>query len=191
MFKKGIVIFLAYSLVFILISGCQGERSPTGVLSEKPIAHIHYSWIPESFTISPDSKRVAYVAKASNKMFVVMNGKRGKMYNAIGTPIFSRDSRHLAYVAKLGDNWLVVVDGKEEKQYGWLGYPVFSPEGKRLAYRAMMGGKEFVVVDGNEGKNYDDIVTRGEGKIVFDSPHSLHYLAQNNNSIYLVQLELK
>jgi hypothetical protein len=40
-----------------------------------------------------------------------------------------------------------------------------------------VGNQRFVVVNGKEEKPYDDIVTIGGGKIVFDSADSLHYLA--------------
>ena len=42
-----------------------------------------------------------------------------------------------------------------------------------------------MVVDGTKGKEYDGIV--GEGKIIFDSPDSLHYLVLKDSNIYLVE----
>jgi hypothetical protein len=41
-----------------------------------------------------------------------------------------------------------------------------------------------VVVNGKEGQQYDGIV---EGRIVFDSADSLHYLAGKGADIYLVE----
>ncbi len=62
-----------------------------------------------------------------------------------------------------------------------------SPDSKRVAYAAQVGKKWLVVVDGKEGKQYDGIVTIGGGKIVFDTPTNLHYLALKGDSIYLVE----
>lgn len=56
---------------------------------------------------------------------------------------------------------------------------------------AKVSDKWFVVVDGKEEKQYDDIVTLGGGKVVFDSEDSLHYLARKGNSIYLVEEKIK
>lgn len=60
-----------------------------------------------------------------------------------------------------------------------------------------MGSKWFVVVDGKEGKQYDAAVTVGAGRIIFDFPVGLHYLAQEGDKIYLerrhgdVEIELQ
>jgi hypothetical protein len=68
-----------------------------------------------------------------------------------------------------------------------------SPDSQRLAYAARIGEKRFVVADGQEGKQYDGIINLYGGRIVFDSPDRLHYLAvkkiaeYNKNDIYLVQ----
>jgi hypothetical protein len=60
-----------------------------------------------------------------------------------------------------------------------------------VAYGAGVGDKQFVVVDEDEGRQYDGIVTIGGGKIIFDSPDSLHYLAMKGNEIYLVEERIK
>jgi hypothetical protein len=97
----------------------------------------------------------------------------------------------VAYGAWAGNKWFVVVDGKEEKKYDSIGNLIFSPDSKRVAYAAWAGNKRFVVVDGKEEKKYDGIVTIGGGKIIFDSPDSLHYLAVKGESIFLVEERIK
>ncbi len=65
-----------------------------------------------------------------------------------------------------------------------------SPDSKRVAYAAGVDDKWFVVVDGEEGKEYDGFV--GGGRIIFDSPDSLHHLAlKGSSSIYLVEERIK
>lgn len=54
-----------------------------------------------------------------------------------------------------------------------------------------MGNKRFVVVDGKEGKQYDDTLARAGGRIVFDSPDGLHYLAIKDNKMYLIEEKVK
>ncbi len=66
-----------------------------------------------------------------------------------------------------------------------------SPDNTRVAYTAQDGNKEFVVVDGKEEKQYDGIITFVGGRIVFDSPDTLHYLAVKGNRIYLIEERIK
>ena len=56
-----------------------------------------------------------------------------------------------------------------------------------MAYGAFLNDKWSVVVDGKEGKPYDGIITMGGGRIVFDSPDRLHYLAGEGEGVYLVE----
>jgi hypothetical protein len=131
---------------------------------------------------------VAYAARVGDKWFVVVDGKEEKPYDSIleGTPIFSPDSQQVAYGAQVGDKRFVVVDAREGKQYdGITAGPIFSPDSQRVAYGAKLGDKQFVVVDGKEGKPYDAIVS--EGRIIFDSTDSFHYLAAKGDGIYLVE----
>jgi hypothetical protein len=56
-----------------------------------------------------------------------------------------------------------------------------------VAYAARVGDRQVTVVDGKEGKQYDNIVTVGGGRIIFDSADGLHYLAVEDDEIYLVE----
>ena len=102
----------------------------------------------------------------------------------------SRDSKRMAYGALRGGRWLVVVDGQEGNGYDGVieGSPIFSPDGNRVAYGAARGGKRFVVVDGQEGKEYDGLLRGAE--LVFDSAAALHSLADRNNEIFLIEIEI-
>ncbi|MHC4483553.1 MAG: TolB family protein, partial [Planctomycetota bacterium] len=138
---------------------------------------------------SPDSKRVGYPAQLDGKWFTVIDGQEQKQYNAIaeGTLTFSPDSKRLVYMAKENAGWFAVVDGKEQKQHRAMGQPpTFSPDSKHLAYAAMLEDKCLVVLDGRACKQYDGLVTIGGGRIVFDPPDSLYYLATKARTIYFV-----
>jgi len=151
----------------------------------------HYDGIGEgSLQFSPNSRRVAYCAKAGARWFAVVDGKEEKAYDdMISDLIFSPDSRRVAYAAGKGGKWFAVVDGKEEKAYDDMGSsPIFSPDSRRVAYWAKVGEKYLLVVDGEQGKPYDDLVRY---TIVFDSASTFHYLAVKQTArgqdVYLVE----
>jgi len=56
-----------------------------------------------------------------------------------------------------------------------------------MAFIACADRKWFVVVDGVEGKDYNAVFSAGEGRVVFDSPDRLHYLAIKGQDILLVE----
>ena len=87
----------------------------------------------------------------------------------------------------------VVVDGLEGDHYDSVGTGslTFSPDSMRFAYGAGIGEKQFVVIDDHAGKKYRDIVAIGGGRIVFDSPRSLHYLTLADESIFLIEEVLR
>lgn len=160
--------------------------------------------------VSPDSTRWAYLETLStNKSFVVVNGKKGRVYDETRNPGFSPDSKRLAYVARLGDKHFVVVDGKESKAYDSINMltdifgaslssakpgpsfdvatsasNIFSLDSQRLAYVAYSGGKYFVVTDSQEGQAFDSI--RSAGAIF--SPNSKHiaYRGKSDNKWVVV-----
>jgi roadblock/LC7 domain-containing protein len=151
MFKKFLSPCISVLLILISTGAFAQKTSPNKEIFERLIVQIDSSsWIQETFRVSPDSKRVAYMARLGNKIFVVVDGQEEKQYDGIGAtgPIFSPDSKRVAYMARLGNKRFVVVDGKEEKQYDGLAGPLFSPDSKRVAYMARLGNKIFVVVDG-------------------------------------------
>ncbi len=178
-----LIVFLLGSIAYIEIT-----KEESGlVISERLIVKIDpSSWIQESSKVSPDSKRVTYVAREGNKLFAVVDREEGKKYDDImkGTPVFSPDSKRIAYAAQMGNKWLVVIDGREEQQYDFVYNPIFSPDNKRVACVAQVGNKVFVVVDREEGKKYDDIM---KGTPVF-SPDSkrIAYAAQMGNKWLVV-----
>jgi hypothetical protein len=139
------------------------KKRPLLEISEKLVAQILDSAISNTFRVSPDSNRVAYVAQRGNQWSVVVGGNEGKQFDGIiderffHNLFFSPDSKRVAYRAKTGNQWCFVVDGMEGKQYDDVQQPIFSPDSKRVAYETRTGNKWRVVVDGMEGKQYDFI----------------------------------
>ena len=85
---------------------------------------------------------------AAKTYFVVVNGRKGPLYERCGVPAFSADGRTYAYTVqnppKGGRNfgrYAMVVNGKvASPDYTRLYAPVFAPKGKSMAYQAMTGG---------------------------------------------------
>jgi WD40 repeat protein len=123
------------------------ETHLEGLISPYGLSHI---------TISPDGKRVAYVAKAGKKCVVVVDGKKGEEYDSCLRVAFSPDGKRTAYVATKGKKAFVVVDGVKGKEYLTVGQPVFSPDGKTVAYNASSApDRRLVVVNSAESQKYD------------------------------------
>jgi len=84
-----------------------------------------------TLTFSPDGKRLACaVAKPDRSACLLVDGKRGSDYDALGCFEFSPDGKHTAFTAKKGDKNLVVVDGVERGEYDRVpAGPVFRSDG--------------------------------------------------------------
>lgn len=129
----------------------KGKREKVESVSERLVVKVDFSsWIPASFKISPDSKRVAYAVMEKGKWFVVVDGEEEKRYQyvAVGTLIFSPDSKRVAYRARMVDKWFVVVDGEEGKRYDEIGKstPIFSPDDPdSIHYMALLGSSIYAV----------------------------------------------
>ena len=91
--EKMVILFLIGTVALI---GCsmgkgkvevaKGYISAKRVVSKRLVAQIDLSsWIQESFKVSSDNKRVAYVARVNNKWFVVVDGKEGEKHCVIVT----------------------------------------------------------------------------------------------------------
>jgi hypothetical protein len=149
------------------------------VTREVSLGREHTGELKGTRTVSPDRRRVVFVAKVAGGEAVYVDGVAGKTYPAVasdplseaglGSPFtFSPDGRRVAYVANFAPASSrargprrVVVDGVEGAafDYIWTGSPHFSKDGRHFAYRAERGGKHFVVVDGKESKPYDLVHT--------------------------------
>lgn len=157
-------------------------------------------------TISPDGKRVAYVAKQYDKEFVVIDGVEGKKYDYIKNLKFSPDGQHVVYAAgegkyfqpdsQVSGNYMVktmfiVTDNTEGKKYGGtyvevnIGQtydPFFSKDGKKVTYTAIKNGKNIIVVDDKELSNY----LNQQYPQFIGNTYDLIYLVSENNKYFLV-----
>lgn len=131
---------------------------------------------------SPDSKRVAYLAKKDSRFLIVVDGIEGKVrfdrvVNAFGVDragtiqpqslqssglMFSPDSNRVSFVAASRDDskQFVIVDDTKHQEYLGVTKPSFSPDSKHIAYAAIAenGKSMLVIVDGTERESFDHVV---------------------------------
>lgn len=176
--NKSLRVMCLVVLGVMLLQGvCFSEEQVAG--NDLPCVQVIFDRLrggpsPDSFTVSPDGQRVAYVVPTDAGRRVKVDGKEGKGYGGIleGSIIFSPDSKRVAYVAVKGKKRVVVIEEVESREwgaigvrtvveYGWLAdapqegwyrasgvaTPAFSPDSKQVAYGAERNGKWFLVVD--------------------------------------------
>lgn len=159
-------------------------------------------------TISPDGKRVAYVAKQDDKEFVVINEVEGKKYDYIKNLKFSPDGQHVVYAAGegkyfqpdspySGNEWVktmfIVIDNSEGKKYDGTYVevnvsqtyePFFSKDGKKVTYTAIKNKNSVLVVDDKEiAEFYSQHYPHPQ---FIGDTYDLIYLASENNKNFLV-----
>jgi Tol biopolymer transport system component len=150
-----------------------------------------YEYIKWPVVISPDSDRFAYIVRENNEWFVVVDGEESEHYRQVSNLAFSPDSKNIIFAARSirrPGNFLVI-NGIEGESYSYIyQQPVFSPDSGKIAYAVQNVTYEMVVVNSIEGEHYNRIIGGILGSsLTFDSPDSLHYLAQSGNDIYLVE----
>ena len=124
----------AYSLVV------GGQRIPGSESSGYP-----------NLIFSPDGKRFAAVSgMKGTRQRIVVDGKAGRVYDAIDSLWFSPDSKHVVYTARANAKIFVVTD-ETESEVGFAAHlnivPSFTKEG-RVGWMAATGQTNAVVVDG-------------------------------------------
>jgi hypothetical protein len=135
-----------------------------------------YAVHPSTPVFSPSQNRHAYIAAAGpGKMFAVIDGKAGPVFDAIDNLIFSPDDLRHAYRAQKGEKQCVVVDHIPGPLYE--GIPIhknlknmgFSPDSRRFVYVGARDGTCYLVADNIEHKQGLKLIT----DIMF-SPDSAH-----------------
>ncbi len=165
--------------------GYTSPRQWVAVVNEKE--NLSYEEI-FNVALSPDGKRLTLSVKEREKMFVVVDGVKGKIYDWADWPTFSPDGKRLAYVAKEKNKMFVVVDGVEGKRYDSVYQPVFSSNGKNIAYISKENGKTFLIVNSREIKTkyqyLDNLTFSPEGK-------KIAYQAKNTKGWWVIVVNSK
>lgn len=107
-------------------------------------------------TFSVNGKSYAHlIANAEGKQAVVINGKKGAMYDSIDTNSweFSPDGTKFAYVVRDSGHYFVIVNEQKSPAYdddSNIQPLVWSPDSSKVVYVAKKNGQR-VIVFGNEG----------------------------------------
>lgn len=115
-----------------------------------------------SFQISPDGTRCAFIALRDHKWFVVVDGVESRGYEQITSFEFSPDGKRYKFIAKkrIGERYyeIAVVDGVESDPYLSIRSFQFSSDGKKYGFIAEKGENRWIVViDDIVSKEYDGI----------------------------------
>lgn len=115
--------------------------------------------------ISPDGKRIAFVARKGGRWQVIVNQKNTGEYDdfQLGTLVYSPNSERFAFCAFKGGEWRVFMDNTSWKAYEGIaeGTPVFSPDSKKVAFVAFTRqNKQVVVYDGQQIGEFDRVADR-------------------------------
>ncbi|MEK7397991.1 MAG: hypothetical protein AAB116_13745, partial [Candidatus Poribacteria bacterium] len=157
---NAVILISVIIVLYASLLSAQTDATKSQILiKETFLFKIKMDCFPTNFVVSPDNKRLAYLARRDDGWFVVVDGSEGKGYELIvqGRLMFSPNSKRIAYVATRNDKMIVIIDDVESKEYDWIGNIVFSPDSERVVYTAGESGRLFVVLDGIAGNNYDDI----------------------------------
>lgn len=158
-----------------------------GHASNRTSTQTHYGLgSASSIVFSPDSRRIAYVARSgrTRKVYVDDKAEDIEMEFLVGGMVFSSDSRRLAYGGRRGNRFFVVVDGKKGADYDAVGYFGFSPDAEHIAFTAKRGDRMVIVVDGQERAEYN----AAPAGPVFRSDGVLEFLATDETSLYRIEV---
>ncbi len=126
------------------------------------------------FGHSPDRRQRVEVWQQGNRQLVILDGKPGPSYRAVGVEglVFSPDGLRMAYPVQTGTSrWQVCERGRRlGPAFTAVGAILFSPDSRRLAYAAKRGSAWHVVVDNKIGPAVAAVM---KGTLRFD-PKSLH-----------------
>lgn len=139
---------------------------------------------------SPDSASLVYIARSKDGAFMVINGKKQGVFEAVlGEPVFSPTGDRLAYSVRekstFGKSRMrMVLDGKLGNPYDSIGAYLFSMDGKQFCYVASKGDDRQMVVHGDEEHDIHDAV----GIPIFDpSGRHLAYAAKGGEKWHIVK----
>ncbi len=93
-----VISMILSTLTLDVSSLAQGEGKKIRVVTKEiSLGKIHPGIVVSTFTVSPDIKRMAYMVRRGSEEFVVVDGKEGSAYDAVGSGSlrFSPDSRRL------------------------------------------------------------------------------------------------
>lgn len=181
-----VILFAFFSLIIFRFSAGNKPGITPPLPSAEKVPEIKESarllmtidpdlWKAGNYTVSPDSRHIAYIKPVEGGKIAVLDGKEQKQFDDVIAGgeipfVFSPDSSHLSYIARQGKDEMAVIDGKEGKKYRKISRRVvtFSPDSITNAYVAEEDNQKLAVINGVEGDKYVHILQ----EFIFFSPDS-------------------
>jgi roadblock/LC7 domain-containing protein len=123
---------------------------------------------------------VVYGVKNGKKQQLVINGKKGPLFDSVHSPIFSPSGTDLVYAARSNNKWNWVfangktLDAGEASQIIWVTY---APGKNNIAYVMKKENRSYLVYKGKKSKGYDDI-----------DQNSIRFMNTGNKPIFIAKL---
>ena len=152
------------------------------VIDDKPGA-LHDSLVAEPFTFDASGTRAAYAFWDHGRAHVMIEGKSGDGFEAIGPIRFSPDGSRFAYAAQTGNRAELVVDGAVRALHDAISELAFRQDGG-LSYAARNGAAWFVIEEEKTAGTRED-KTAGP----YESIRSLAYPAMTESPTYIARNE--
>src|SRR5882672_8738902 len=131
-FLAGVLIPFAGSLA--------GLEANTSSAEKRRLVSVPQDAKLKKIYVSPDSRRLGFIARRGNKEFAVVDGISSEEFDAIPSPLtFSPNASSVAFIARNGNEQFAVVDGRRSEAYDRVDAPTFSPDSARFAYAAARG----------------------------------------------------
>ncbi len=151
----------------------RNEKNQFFVHNDSAVSRPYFTVFQETPFFTKDQNRHAYIASsAKNKVFAVVDGTAGPIFDELDHLTFSPDESRFAYRAVKGDKQCVVMDHTPQALYD--GIPIkknfgFSPDSQHFAYVAYDKEKKecVFILDEKEYQHYpfiEDIVFSPDSK---------------------------
>ncbi|SNB47901.1 PD40 domain-containing protein [Geobacter sp. DSM 9736] len=151
------IVWFPVILLLLALSACSrtaGKASPSPFNSKSTkLATLPPGYEIGDIFFSPNGHGVAVFAGREGQSVVSLNGRLGKSYAAVLTPVFRQGADDFAHVAVEGSKQRVLVNGDEGKAYDSVGKPVFASNG-RIIHEARVGEKWVIVRNGGESSQF-------------------------------------
>lgn len=140
-----------------------------------------------NLVFSPNSEHLAYAAKRDDHWFIIVDDEEFGPYESIeqDRPVFSPDGRQVGFAGCINGRWSPFINGVPCGEYDLAWNPTFAPDNRSYAAVTQLKGKgACLLVNDAPGEHYYDgiFIKQGGGRIVFDSPNMLQYIASPKNS---------
>jgi hypothetical protein len=103
--------FLATLFLPLSASALGLEAAKTAAVEKRRLATVPQDATLKKIYLSPDTRRLGFIARRGAKEFAVVDGVSSEDYDALSPLTFSPDARSVAFIARNGLTQFAVIDG--------------------------------------------------------------------------------